>query len=162
MPNNSETRTREPINLAVQSLSEYENKLQEKDKELSESHKTGATISLNSQKYEQIFSTRFAKEGSLPWKKGIVKISTENGQTIYRLFHGGGIEGELCLLDDISLRMLGIKKTPNEITLKPAPRFTGRFWFYWEHPNEAARVSFKSGVFYFIVSTVLTVIGFLK
>jgi hypothetical protein len=150
MPTNPETRTGEPITLAVQSLSEYEKKLQEKDKELSESHKTGATVSLNSQKYEQIFNTRFHKQDSLPWRKGIVKI-TSNGNTIYRLFHGGGIEGEICLLDDISLRMLGIKKTPNEITLKPAPRFTGRFWFYWEHPNEAARVSFKSGLFYTIL-----------
>lgn len=132
MPTNPETRTGEPITLTVQSLREYEKKLQEKGKELSESHKTGATISLNSQKYEQIFNTRFAKQGSLPWRKGIVKITSKSGKTIYRLFHGGGIEEEICLLDDISLGMLGIikpneEKMPNEITftltLKAAPRF---------------------------------------
>lgn len=156
MPTNPETRTGESITLTVQSLSEYEKKY----KELSESHKTGATISLNSQKYERIFSTRFAKQGSLPWKKGIVKI-TSNGNTIYRLFHGGSIEGEICLLDDISLGMLD-SKSNEEIRLKAAPKVIGRFRFYWQHPNEAARVSFKSGVYYFVVSTVLTLIGFLK
>jgi hypothetical protein len=50
------------------------------------------------------------------------------------------------------------EKTPDEITLKPAPRFTGRFMFHWQHPNEAARVSFKSGLFYCVVSIVISVI----
>jgi hypothetical protein len=42
--------------------------------------------------------------------------------------------------------------------LKAAPKVIGRFKFYWQHPNEAARVSFKSGLFYCVVSIVTTVV----
>lgn len=110
--------------------------------------------------YKKIFNARFIKDhGALPWKRGVVKI-TAGDNSIYRKFYGGNsvnINNKQAglLSDSIDILFRGEFKEKSEVTIRAVKNPFEKFLFYWKHPVDSTRVSFKAGMYYCIISIII-------
>ena len=114
-------------------------------------------ILLNSAMYQAIFGNRFgADESCKPWKRGIVEIDGMKSAGLFLRYRSAGIEGltnEIALVhpETYSRISAGANNRQNSedggisITIFAATGLKGRWSFYWNHPDDQARVSFKLG-----------------
>ena len=114
-------------------------------------------ILLNSAMYRAIFGIRFgADESCKPWKRGIVAIEGMKSAGLFLRYRSAGIEGltnEIALVhpETYSRISAGANNRQNSedggisITIFAATGLKGKWSFYWNHPDDQARVSFKLG-----------------
>ena len=101
-------------------------------------------IVLHSTQYKRLFGNTLIKDKNRPWKRGVVKITNpEVNISILRRFFGKGVNG----LDDThfflpkySQNMLMIKRGGEKIVLKKGNAFA----FYWQHPSDSLRATFRA------------------
>jgi hypothetical protein len=108
--------------------------------------------------YKQLFKNTRKEEGYQA-KKGIVKIvNPKNGRVIYRQYYGQiGLNSNEGGLTSLSLNELGISPGTVELNFKGANLFSGRIYFFWNHPNIEVRVPIKIA----IISTIVGCISFI-
>jgi len=111
-------------------------------------------IALRPDQYFQIFHRCHGRNDQYaPWNKGIVKVCVLNSRPMYLRFRGSSRlkSGQAALnawtADRLQL-LAGNERTDEALVIqcKPARRWVGTFWHFWEHTDDAARVSFKLGV----------------
>lgn len=110
-------------------------------------------IGLHSSLYRKLFGREFGKDhGGRPWKRGIVTVilrsETERPRKVRLLFRGGALKGvdqDKCLIPPVARQMLGIPQEGQEVVLRIEPQWYSRLLFYWNHPENHARVAFKLG-----------------
>jgi hypothetical protein len=115
--------------------------------------------------YKQLFKRRFAQDDrAQPWKRGIVKMRPAIGNGSIRLLYrsapikGLGLEVAVAhdrTFDRLAALARGATSQDNhrdqetrgfESIATGEPRVSGRFLFYWDHPDDQARAAFKLGV----------------
>jgi len=111
-------------------------------------------IALRPDQYFQIFQRRHGKnDKNAPWHKGIVKVCVSKSRPMcLRVCGSSRLKSGQAALNTWTadrLQLLAGKERTDEalvIQCKPARHWVGPFWHFWEHPDDAARVSFKLGV----------------
>ena len=128
-------------------------------------------VLLHNTLYERLFDRKLGDKGkSRPWKRGVVMICyrsrmesddlrNSTSSTILRLFTGHGwfgLKASQIVLSYKSRRELGVEPgdsiSLSDVTgFKPGIPgwFSGqsrRLRFYWNHPTDSSRVSFKLGL----------------
>jgi len=111
-------------------------------------------IELRPSEYSMIFGRRFGvDQRHAPWSKGIVKVSAAGAPPIYLRFRGTNrLTASQAGLDLWTAARIGFLDGRTqldesfEIQCSDAGRWVGPLWVYWQHPDDAARVSFKVGV----------------
>lgn len=96
--------------------------------------------------YENFFGKAFKEFGSLPWKRGILKI--KHGSNIVRLmFHSGNsikINESIMGLPLMAMQVLNVQDGVDyDFELSKG----NRFLFMWKHPDHLTRIGFKYTVF---------------
>lgn len=114
-------------------------------------------ILLNSAMYRAIFGIRFgADESCKPWKRGIVAIEGMKSAGLFLRYRSAGIEGltnEIALVHPETYSRISACANNRQnredggisITIFAATGLKGKWSFYWNHPDDQARVSFKLG-----------------
>jgi hypothetical protein len=115
-------------------------------------------VVLDNKMYLEIFGhTRVDNPKARPWQKRVVRIRVTEGvgvTEIRRRFYGGnsvGVKANTIGLDLRSCIELGIPASSEsplefELSAEPFGDFAGSVWFYWFHPVDSTRVSFKLGL----------------
>ena len=126
-------------------------------------------VVLENRMYLEIFGhTRVDNPKARPWQKRVVRIRVTDGvgvTNIWRRFYSGnsvGLKANTIGLDLRSCIELGIPTSgENPLTLElaaePLSDFVGSVPFYWYHPVDATRVSFRLG----LVGALAGIIGLL-
>ncbi len=103
---------------------------------------------MSSNLHGKIFDEKAKDLVNYPWKKKIVKItSKETGLSIYRIWKGTPlyVESKDTLFVDDSAKYALIKtKEANKVNLVLSKG--SRLKFYWNHFDNATRISFKLGL----------------
>ena len=111
-------------------------------------------ILLENNKYKEIFGKYLGDSKHKSSKRGVVKI-TMGKQSLYRLLQSGnshGIKNDVCGLHKYDYFGLGLGKTNNFVEITAG----NRFWFYWYHPHDPTRLSFRLPLFSIIISIIIT------
>lgn len=124
-------------------------------------------IGLHSTLYGKLFGREFGKDqGGRPWKRGIVTVGfrseSERPRKVRLLFRGGALKGvdqDKCLIPTAARQLLGIDQEGQEVVLRIEPQWYARFLFYWNHPENHARVAFKLGFTAFVIAIIQLVAG---
>lgn len=113
-------------------------------------------IALNNMEYKTLFGAGLKESGARPPSRGVVRISMKtSGEShrVYRKYRGAiGIKGNEAVVSWTTLNEILCKTNRPEdglglaITVEPLVSWHGRALFYWHHPDDAARVSFKLGM----------------
>jgi len=115
-------------------------------------------IILHSTQYEKIFNTTLKKYKYRPWKIGIVEITNpEVNISILRRFFGKstlGLNDSHFFIPKYSQNILGIKNKKQKFLMKKGNSFI----FYWQHPSDNLRVTFKATVILAIIGIVITIL----
>ena len=115
-------------------------------------------VFLTNEHYKNYFKKTFKSSGSLPWKRGIIKIKHECYVTRL-MFHSGnslGINGSQMGLPLSAMQILDVK---NGIAYEFELSVGSRFLFMWNHPNHLTRIGFKYTI---ILGGLSVIIGFLS
>lgn len=118
-------------------------------------------IVLQSKLYEKFFGKQYDRDQqSKPWRKGIILVSNkiDNRQTrkVRLIFRGGsmkGVNNDTCIIGFKASQQLGIECEGSTVELKSETQWIARFLFYWNHPLNHTRVSFKLGVVASMIAT---------
>lgn len=114
-------------------------------------------ILLNSAMYRAIFGNHFgADESCKPWKRGIVAIEGMKSAGLFLRYRSAGIKGltnEIALVHPETYSRISDGANNRQdsedggisITIFAATGLKGKWSFYWNHPDDQARVSFKLG-----------------
>jgi hypothetical protein len=121
-------------------------------------------IGLHSSNYEKLFGSRMKATRFVPSQRGIVKLESicacGNRLVLYRRYRGVNIYANTASVAPTSYQALRSmhehQSSSFAIEISAAPKYIGRFLFYWFHPDDAARVSFRIGVLGFLLMLVCT------
>jgi hypothetical protein len=121
-------------------------------------------VGLHSSNYEKLFGSRMKSTRFVPSKRGILKVTSVcacgNRLVLYRRYRGSNIYADAARVAPTSYQALRSmhehQSSSLEIEICAAPKYIGRFLFYWFHPDDAARVSFRIGVLGFLLMLVCT------
>lgn len=112
--------------------------------------------------YKELFGKTFNSQNSLPWKKGIVKITFTSAKNkkvkIRRIFYSGnasGINNSQIGLTVLNYQMAYSLDEPLKIKLSKGSRFL----FMWQHPNAMVRLGFKYAIVLGFISILVTIIS---
>jgi len=115
-------------------------------------------VFLTNEHYLTYFKKTFKSSGSLPWKRGILKIKNK-GSVTRLMFHSGnslGIKGSHMGLPLTAMQTLDVEHgIAYEFELSEGTRFL----FMWKHPNHLIRIGFK---YTFILGGLSVIIGILS
>lgn len=121
-------------------------------------------VLLTNEKFKELFGSKFLRDrNAAPWKRGIV-ILTNGDRKILRMFYGGNsfkLTKEQIGLTHGSLNQLGIGNKKDAvycIDMKPAKPFIGKFMFYWQHPVDQVRISFKGAFYYCAIALIASAV----
>lgn len=111
-------------------------------------------IGLHSSNYEKLFGSRMKATRFVPSQRGIVKLESicacGNRLVLYRRYRGVNIYANTASVAPTSYQALRSmhehQSSSLAIEISAAPKYIGQFLFYWFHPDDAARVSFRIGV----------------
>ena len=116
-------------------------------------------VFLSNEKYKIYFKKTFKSSGSLPWKRGIVKIKHKDSVTRL-MFHSGnsiGINGSQMGLPLTAMQILDVKQgIAYEFELSKG----NRFLFMWNHPNHLVRIGFKYTIILGGLSVIIGLLSF--
>lgn len=126
-------------------------------------------IGLENHQYKALFGDAFKEHGSKPHLRGIVRIRLANvdgAPRIYRKFHGiHDLKGDLVLVswrtlhELISIPRMKIRDDELSIEVRPVSTRYGRFLYYYNHPDDAARFSFKLGTLGVVLGVYSMIVG---
>lgn len=118
---------------------------------------------MSSDLHEKIFGKKAKYLTNYPWKKKIVKITSgETGLSVYRIWRGAPlyVESKDTLFVDDSAKYALIKtKEANRVNLVLSKG--NRLKFYWNHFDNATRISFKLGLTSVGLGVVSLILGFI-
>lgn len=111
-------------------------------------------VGMNSSKYEDLFDSTFKQQGARPHRRGIVRIrlsDTDAFQDVYRKYK------QVTFVDDTEIivsfstvqEIRGVNAhsiNGYDVDVESAGRIMGRLKFYWHHPDDTARASFKLAI----------------
>lgn len=122
-------------------------------------------VLMHASSYELLFKRTFTRDDrAQPWKRGIVKLGCANGVGAVRLLYRSapvkGLDAGIAVVHDRTLNRLaalvegavgegdrGDSSTGGlRVMATGESQISGRFLFYWDHPDDQARAAFKLGV----------------
>ncbi len=122
-------------------------------------------VLMHASRYELLFKRTFTRDDrAQPWKRGIVKMGCANGvgsvRLLYRSAPVKGLDAGTAVVHDRTLNRLAAlvegtlgegdrrDSTTDRLRVMAAgdAQISGRFLFYWDHPDDQARAAFKLGV----------------
>jgi hypothetical protein len=111
-------------------------------------------IGLYSKNHEEIGGESLSDLRYDPRKRLVLRVESKNacGDTavVYRKFRGTSVDKSSALLGVMTFSALrsvhGSSLLDFNVCVRPMPLLRGRLLFYWNHPDDAARVSFKLGM----------------
>lgn len=113
--------------------------------------------------HKEIFGARTKDIVKYPWKRKILKItSQETGLSVYRIWRGVPAyvkSKDTLYIDDAAKYSLIKSKNQNKVNLILSKG--GRIRFYWNHFDNATRISFKLGLTSVCLGTLSIIIAFL-
>ena len=121
-------------------------------------------VGMTSGSYMELFDTTVREQGARPHLRGIVKIRLSHTgayQYVYRKYRGVTfVDNSEIVVSFSTVQEIrgGNKKEIKgyDVELESAGRVMGRLKFYWYHPNDSTRSSFKLGM----VGLLLALIAF--
>jgi len=118
---------------------------------------------MSSDLHEKIFKKKAKDLTNYPWKKKIVKITSgETGLSVYRIWKGTPLYVEskdILFVDDSAKYALIKTKEVNKVNLVLSEG--SRLKFYWNHFDNATRISFKLGLTSVGLGVVSLILGFI-
>lgn len=118
---------------------------------------------MSSNLHEKIFDEKVKDIVNYPWKKKIVKItSKETGLSIYRIWRGTPLyvgSKDTLFVDDSAKYALIKTKDSNKVNLVFSEG--SRLKFYWNHFDNATRISFKLGLTSVGLGIISLILGFI-
>jgi hypothetical protein len=121
-------------------------------------------VLMHASAYKALFERRFIRDDrARPWKRGIVKLrgpgGSESVRLLYRSAPAKGLGSEVAVVHDRTLDRLtalvggALSSDARDdsstigfaLVATGEPQLSGRFLFYWDHPDDQARAAFKLG-----------------
>lgn len=123
-------------------------------------------IALRPEQYKSLFGRRLgADDKSDPAERGVLRVRVPGASPMFLRYRGCGKlkAGEALVHPWTADRLRSLAKhceanDPLVVECADAGRWIGPFWHYWQHPDDAARVSFKVGIVG-LVFAVLALVG---
>ena len=111
--------------------------------------------------HEKVFKETAGSISNYPWKKRIVKITSKDTKlSVYRIWRGVPAyvsSKDILYIDDIAKYSLIKDRKNNKIEVILSKG--SRFWYYWNHFDNATRVSFKLGLLSVILGIISLILG---
>lgn len=114
--------------------------------------------------HEKVFGEKAGSILKYPWKKKIIKItSKETKLSVYRIWRGVPayvISKDMLYIDNNAKYSLINNRDNNDVDVVLSKGC--RFWYYWNHFDNATRVSFKLGLISVILGIISLILGALS
>lgn len=113
--------------------------------------------------HKEVFGERAKDVTKYPWKKKIIKITSKaTGLSVYRIWRGvpGYVKSKDTLFIDDSGKFALIKSN-DEATVDLILSKGNRISFYWNHFENATRISFKLGLTSVVLGVISLFLGFI-
>lgn len=127
---------------------------------------TEESIGLHQKLYKKFRGQPYKIDGYSPKKRLILKIVAEGESgkhiVLYRAFRGVNQSAEVVSVGPQTYLALQSVYSEDDskviVSITPTRQHLGRFIYYWNHPIDAARVSFKLGLVGIIISAILSIL----